>query len=434
MVYNDFIGKKETFMKILIVGSGAKEYSIAKLVSQYDNTELVFVAPGNDAIAEFANCIDIKADDIENLVEFAKVNEIDMTIAASEKSIENGIADKFNEAGLMIFAPTSEAAKITNSKSIAKKFMYKVKIPTPKFGIFDRENMAIDYARKSQYPLVIKTDNHQHGENVFVCDNFKIAKRIIEDLFDNAQKKVIIEDYVAGQEFSYYIVSDGYNAMPLNSVVPYKSVLEGNGGAMTSGLGAYAPFYMIDSKLESKIFKEIVYPALDELSKGRNQYVGILGIDIILDRSGNLNVIEFNSFLKEPDAQCVLALLDDNLTNIMNATVIGSLVDDYREIASKPFFSTSLVLSSGNYPSEGTYGEVITGLEEIEDHCDVAYFNTVKDSNGNILTTGGRTLVLTTEASTLEKSAQKLYECVELVGFESMKYRKDIGKTIIIGC
>ncbi len=421
-------------MKILIVGSGAKEYTIAKLVSQYEETELVFVAPGNDAIADFANCIDIKADDTENLVEFAKANEIDMTIAASEKSISSGIADKFNEAGLMIFAPTQEAAKITNSKSIAKKFMYKTKIPTPKFGIFDRENMAVDYARKSKYPLVIKTDAHQHGENVFICDNFKIAKRIIEDLFDSAQKKVIIEDYIAGQEFSYYIISDGYNAMPLNSVVPYKSVLEGNGGAVTSGLGAYAPFYMIDSKLESKIFKQIVYPALDELSKSKNQYVGILGIDIILDRSGNLNVIEFNPFLKEPDAQCVLQLLNEDLTQIMNAAVVGSLVDEYREIAAKPFFATSVVLSSGNYPAEGSYGEVITGLDEIEEHCEIAYFNTTKDANGNILTTGGRNIVLTTEASTLEKSAQKLYECVELIGFESMKYRKDIGKTLIIGC
>ena len=421
-------------MKILIVGSGAKEYTIAKLVSQYEETELVFVAPGNDAIAEFSNCIDIKADDLENLVEFAKANEIDLTIAASEKAIASGIADKFNEAGLMIFAPTQEAAKITNSKSAAKKFMYKTKIPTPKFGIFDRENMAVDYARKSKYPLVIKTDAHQHGENVFICDNFKIAKRIIEDLFDSAQKKVIIEDYVAGQEFSYYVISDGYNAMPLNSVVPYKSVLEGNGGALTSGLGAYAPFYMIDSNLESKIFNQIVYPALDELSKGRNQYVGILGIDIILDRNGNLNVIEFNSFLKEPDAQCVFDLLDDDIARIMNATVVGSLVDDYREIASKPLFSTSIVLSSGSYPSEGSYGDVITGLEEAQEHCEVAYFNTIKDANGNMLTSGGRTLVLTTEASTLEKSAQKLYECVELVGFDSMKYRKDIGKTVIIGC
>lgn len=421
-------------MKLLIVGSGAKEYSIAKLVSQYEDTELVFVAPGNAAIAEFANCIDIKADDTEALLEFAKANEIDFTIASSEKSIIAGISEKFNEAGLMVFAPSSESARIATSKSAAKKFMYKTKIPTPKFGIFDRENIAIDYARKSKYPLVVKTDTHLHGENVFVCDNFKIAKRVIEDLFDAEQKKIIIEDYVAGQEFSYYVITDGYNAMPFNSVVPYKSVLEGSGGSITSGLGAYAPFYMIDRELEGRIFKNIIYPALDELAKNENQYVGILGVDIILDRSGNLNVIEFNPFFKEPDAQCVLDLLNENLVNILRAAIVGSLVDDYNEIPAKHLYSASVVLASGNYPSEGKYGSVIKGIEEAQEHCEIAHFNTIKDNEGNTLTAGGRTLVLTYSASTLEKASKNLYECVDFVSFESMKYRKDIGKTVLMGC
>ncbi len=421
-------------MKILIIGSGAKEYSLAKLISQYENTSLVFVAPGNAAIDEFANCIDIKADDIDNLVEFAKVNEIDLTIACSEKSIEKNIAEQFNEAGLMIFAPSAEAARITSSKSVSKKFMYKTKIPTAKFGIFDRENMALDYARKSKYPLVIKTDEHMHGENVYICDNFKIAKRAIEDMFANKQKKVIIEDFIPGQEFSYYVVTDGYNAMPIGSVVTYKGTLEGNGGIITSGLGAYSPFYMIDRNIESKIFKEIVYPALDELSKNGNQYIGILGIDIILDRTGNFNVIEFNPFFKEPDAQCILDLLDENITNIMKAAIEGTLVDKYTEINTKPLFSTSVVLNSGNYPSEGKYGSTIHGLEEAGEFCEIAHFNTIKDNEDNFLTAGGRTIVVTANASTLEKSAQKAYEGVSFINFESMKYRKDIGKIVLIGC
>ena len=421
-------------MKILIIGSGAKEYTLAKLISQYENTSLVFVAPGNAAIDEFANCIDIKADDIENLVEFAKANEIDLTVACSEKSIEKNIAEQFNEAGLMIFAPTADAARITTSKSVSKKFMYKTKIPTAKFGIFDRENMAVDYARKSKYPLVIKADEHMHGENVYICDNFKIAKRTIEDMFASKQKKVIIEDFVPGQEFSYYVVTDGYNAMPIGSAVTYKGTLEGNGGIITSGLGAYSPFYMIDRNIESKIFKEIVYPTLDELSKNGNQYIGILGIDIILDRAGNFNVIEFNPFFKEPDAQCILDLLDDSITDIMKAAIEGTLVDKYTEINVKPLFSSSVVLSSGNYPSEGKYGESIQGLEDAGEFCEIAHFNTVKDNEGNFLTAGGRTIVITSNASTLEKAALKTYESVSLINFESMKYRKDIGKTILIGC
>lgn len=421
-------------MKILIIGSGAKEHTIAKLISNYEQTGLVFVAPGNDAIDEFANCIDIKADNVEELVAFAKANEIDLTIACSEKAIQNDIAEKFNEAGLMIFAPTAEAAKITSSKSISKKFMYKTKIPTPRFGIFDRENMAVDFARKSQYPLVVKTDNHQHGENVYICDTFVIAKRIISDLFDLQHKKVIIEDFVAGQEFSYYVITDGYNAMPIGSAVPYKYVLEGNGGAVTSGLGAYSPFYMIDRTLESKIFKEIVYPTLDELSKNGNQYIGILGIDIIIDRTGKLNVIEFNPFFKEPDAQAILELLDEDLINVMRASIVGSLVDDYKELNQKELYSSSVVLTSGNYPDEGDFGEIISGLDEASEEADIAHFNTRKDNKNRFVTAGGRTLAITSSASTLEKASKKMYESVGYINYKGLKYRRDIGKTFSIGC
>jgi phosphoribosylamine--glycine ligase len=421
-------------MKILIIGSGAKEYTLAKQISYYENTDLVFVAPGNDAIAEFANCIDINANEIDELANFAKTNEIDLTIVCSERAIENDIAEKFNEQGLMVFAPTVEAARITTSKSVSKKFMYKTKIPTPRFGIFDRENIAIDYARKSKYPLIVKTDMHEHGENVFVCDTFVIAKRIINELFDRQHKKVIIEDFVAGQEFSYYIITDGYNAMPLTSVVPYKYVLEGNGGAITSGLGGYAPFYMIDSKIEERIFKKIVYPALDELSKNGAPYIGILGIDIILDRLGNLNVIEFNPFFKEPDAQCALQIIDENLLNVMQSAITGTLVDEYREIMQKDLYSASVVLSAGNYPNEGTYGSTISGLNEAEEYGTIAHFNTIKNNNNEFMTKGGRTLVVTSTGATLEKAVNNMYECAEEINFDSCKYRKDIGKTLCIGC
>lgn len=334
----------------------------------------------------------------------------------------------------MVFAPSAEAARITSSKSVSKKFMYKTKIPTPRFGIFDRENMAIDFARKSKYPLIVKTDGHQHGENVFVCDTFVIAKRIISDLFDQQNKKVIIEDFVQGQEFSYYVITDGYNAMPIASVVPYKYVLEGNGGTVTSGLGSYSPFYMIDRALESRIFKEIVYPALDELAKNDNQYVGILGIDIILDRKGGLNVIEFNPFFKEPDAQCVLELIDEDITKMMRAAIVGSLVDEYNEIKLLPTFAASVVLTAGNYPSDTSFGSVINGIENAEEYGDIAHFNTIKDNEGNFVTAGGRTLVVTATASTLQKAAEKMYDAAENICFEGIRYRKDIGKTVLIGC
>ena len=417
-------------MNVLIVGSGAKEYTLAKLMKSYNNVDLVFVAPGNEAIQEFASCIDIKANDIDELLEFVKANEIDLTVACSEKAIEAGIADKFNDAGLMIFAPTIDAAKIAISKSAGKKFMYKTKIPTPKFGIFDRENMAVEYARKSAMPLLIKTDNHQKGENVVVCDSFKNAKRVIEEVFDSQNKKLVMEDYIPGQEFSYYVITDGYNAMPLTSVVPYKYSLNGDGGLVTSGMGAYSPFYMINHDIERRIFKEIIYPALDELGRNNNQYVGILGVDIILDRNGGLNVMEFNPFLKEPDAECVFALVNENFADLMRAAVMGTLMDIFPEIRVKHQYAVSVVLTAGNYPVSGRSGSVIKGLDEIDEEVIAAHYNTTKNQAGEYETNGGRTLSVTACGATLESASNKVYENIKLINFDCKKHRTDIGNVM----
>lgn len=421
-------------MNVLIIGSGAKEYALAKLMKSYENVDLVFVAPGNDAVCEIANRVDIRADNTDELLDFAKANEIDLTIACSEQSIINGIADKFNNAGLMIFAPCAEAAKICTSKSSAKKFMYKTRIPTPKFGIFDRENMAVDYARKSTMPIVIKTDCHLPGENTVVCESFKIAKRVIEEAFNSQNKKLVIEDYAMGQEFTYYIITDGYNALPLSSVVPYKYSLDGDGGLVSSGVGAYAPFYMINKELEQRIFKEIIYPTLDELGKNHNQYVGILGIDIVLDNTGKLNVLEFNSFLQEPDAECVLALIDENIENLMRAAVTGSLTNEYAEIKKLEQYALSVVLNAGNYPVSGKSGAVISGLEDVDDEINVAHFKTCKNARDEFETIGGRTLSVTAVGATLESAMKKAYENAKLIQFEGKKHRNDIGKTILLGC
>lgn len=421
-------------MNILIVGSGAKEYTLAKIFSSYENVGMVFVAPGNDAISQFANCIDIKANNTDELLDFAKANEISLTIASSEQAIIYEIAEKFNEARLNIFAPTAAAARICTSKSTGKKFMYKTKIQTPKFGIFDRENVAIDYARRSKYPLLLKTDNHLPGENTVLCGSFKEAKRKIEDSFANFNKKIVLEDYAEGQEFSYYIITDGYNAMPLMSVVPYKYNLDGNGGLITSGIGAYAPFYMLDTEMESRIFKEIVYPTLDSLAKNKMNYVGILGIDIILDKNNQLNVLEFNSFFQEPDAQCILELLDCNIINLMKAAIAGSLADDYTEIPVKPGYSASVVLVSGNYPANLKSGSIIYGLEDAEaEDVEIAHFKTRKNIYSEYETLGGRAIAVTATASTLGRAIDKVYDAAQLISFDGMKYRTDVGKRLPTG-
>ena len=244
----------------------------------------------------------------------------------------------------------------------------------------------------------------------------------------------MLEDYAEGQEFSYYIITDGYNAMPLMSVVPYKYNLDGNGGLITSGIGAYAPFYMLDTEMESRIFKEIVYPTLDSLAKNKMNYVGILGIDIILDKNNQLNVLEFNSFFQEPDAQCILELLDCNIINLMKAAIAGSLADDYTEIPVKPGYSASVVLVSGNYPANLKSGSIIYGLEDAEaEDVEIAHFKTRKNIYSEYETLGGRAIAVTATASTLGRAIDKVYDAAQLISFDGMKYRTDVGKRLPTG-
>ena len=275
---NKKIGKK-----VLIIGSGAGEYTLAKRIAELDEIATVFVASGNDAMKEFSTVVDIRENNVQELLEFALENAIDLTIASSELAIKNDIASIFQRNNQMIFAPTKESASICLSKSSGKKFMYKTRIPCPKFGIFDKPSLAIDYVKTSNMPVVIKTDEYQE-KGVFVCNAFSIAKAFIEELFESGEKKVIVENYVLGHEFSFYVITDGYHALPLGSVATYKQELEGNGGLITEGMGAITPDYKVSKQIEQRILQQIIYPTLNTLARERTPYVGILGVDLIMTR------------------------------------------------------------------------------------------------------------------------------------------------------
>jgi len=235
--------------KVLIIGASAGEYSLAKKMAELEQVSEVFVAPGNAAMAEFATIVDIRENNVKELLEFVLENAIDLTIASSETAIKNDIAALFQQNNQMIFAPTKNSSEICTSKSAGKKFMYKNRIHCPKFWIFDKAVLALDYIKKESMPVVIKTDEHQE-KGVMVCNSFSIAKSCIEDLFEKDEKKVIIEDYVYGHEFSFYVVTDGYHALPLGSVATYKSETPDKGGIVTAGMGSFTPDYKISKQVE----------------------------------------------------------------------------------------------------------------------------------------------------------------------------------------
>lgn len=408
--------------KVFIIGSSAVEYSLAKKFSELDEVSEVFVAPGNDAMKEFCTVVDIRENNIQELLEFALENAIDLTIAASEKAIENDIASIFQQHSQMIFAPGKESANICLSKAGGKKFMYKNRIPCPKFGIFDKASVAVDYAKKSNMPIVVKTDEHQGSKGILVCNSFSIARTFIEDLFDRGEKKVIIEDYILGHEFSFYVITDGYQALPLGCTATYKSELDCNGGLITEGMGAITPDYKISNQVEKKILQQIICPALNTLAMQQTPYIGILGVDLLMKEGEQLYALEFNPFLRAPDAQGILALLNENIYQLFQACVIGSFADDYNQIDISDKSAASCVILSKKS------NEIIEGLDDLDENTQVAHFNTRKNIYLEYETQVGRTLVLTRTARVLSKAVDDLYEEFSVINFNGIRYRKDIGK------
>ena len=413
--------KKINRKNVLIIGSCAKEYALAKKLSELDCVENIFVASGNDAMKEFCTCVDIREDEDVKLLEFAIENSIDLTVVSSEKAIKADIAGFFESNGQQVFGPSARAAEICTCKSLGKKFMYKLRIPTAKFGIFEKQPLALDYARNSQMPIVVKTDAHRDINGMLICSSYSIAKSFIEESFLRGEQRIIIEDYIYGHEFSFYVVTDGYNALPLSTVANYKFALDGDGGLLTSGMGCYAPDYKVSDEIEHYIMNEFIFPTLDNLAQNGKPYIGILGLDAVLTPEGDVVALEFNSSLQEHDCQGVLSLVNENIYYLMQACSMGSFADDYQRIDMSDNVAVSAVLSSGRKS-----GSVITGLDDLDENTKVAHFNTIKNKYLEYETSGDRTLLVTRNAKTINRATESLYEEIDLIKYDGKKHRKDL--------
>ena len=410
---------------ILIVGNSAKEYALAKILSR-ENT--VFVAPGNDAIKEFAEIVDIREGNVPELLEFAFENSIDFTIATSDEAIKADIASIFSNNEQMIFAPSAEAAQtIATSKSTAKKFMYKLKLPSPKFGIFDKPQYAIDYIKnKCDMPVVIKTDEYRKINGTQICSSQTVAKNFIEESFLRGENRVIIEDFIYGSEFSFYVITDGYKALPIGSLNNYKFTLDGDGGLLTSGMGACSPNYKLTLEHENFLMNEVIFPVLDELEAQGKPYLGILGVDGVIEPDNNISVLEFGTFFKDHDAQGILELIDEDIYHLFEECVIGSFSDNYEFIKLKDDFALSCVLSAGKLS-----GQIIHGLDStVDDNIKIAHYNTRKNEYLEYETVGGNTLLVTATAKTIAKAKSDLYDAIDLIDYHGKHYRKDICSTV----
>ncbi len=331
----------------------------------------------------------------------------------------------FSENGLMIFAPDADSAQFATNRAIAKKMFYKLRLPTPRFAIYEKKNLAIDYVKNADMPVIIKTEEHKPKNSVMVCPSFNIAKSYIEDCFFGDENKVIIEEYVYGTPFIFYVITDGFKALPLGSTRDYRFSLEGDGGLWTDGMGANSPFTKLTYDHEDYIMNEIVYPVINYLSEGLKPYMGILGFEGILTPEGDIAITECSPFLHDHDAQGILSLMDNDLFKIMHACAIGSFSDDYDMLDFKDEFATSCVLSSGQVKNE-----IITGLDDLQEDTHINHINTKQNEYTEFETQGDRTLVLTTIGKTLGRAGKKMYDEIDAINFRGKTYRKDICKVI----
>lgn len=414
---------KDNKKKILIVGNSANTHAICSEFSKYEFIEKIYIAPGNSATAEIGENLDIRPDSVSELLDFAMENAIDLTVVTDESAIKADISTLFQQNGQLIFAPSAQSAMAAISKSFGKKLFYKLHINTPRFGIFEKSQLALEYIKKSDYPLVIRTDESSSGRDRQVCNTYQTASVFIEDLFLSGAKKILLEDFVYGLEFIYYIITDGYHFLPLTACANYKFMSDGNGGLLTPGMGAFCPDYKLSYEVQMSLLENVAAPIIENLSRKGTPYLGIFGIEGVLKDDGSYSILELKPFLSDHDCQAVLNLLEDNLYVLFEACAIGSFADDYEFLRVSDSASVSCVLSSGKLKDS-----VIKGIDLLDDDICVNHFSTKRNEFFEYLTTGDRAIVLTKTSSTLTRARELLYENIDVINFSGKKYRKDICK------
>lgn len=418
-------------MKILVIGSSAKEHAIIWKLYQGETVEEVFCAPGNFGTSKFATNVDIRPYEVKKLINFVKTNQIDLTIASSKIALDSSIVEAFHRENLVIFGPTKNAMRPIMTRSFAKKFFHKYKISTPKFAVFEKEGQAIDYIRNEKYPLLVKLDTPTPDINVFHAETFTQAKAYIEKAFINLNKRVVIEEFVEGKEIVLPIITDGYNAIPLPSCVLHRRLLEGDGGSYTNGIGAYA-MAPIDSELENLIANTIVFPTIDGLANEKMPYSGILTFRMKLNNKGAIGLVELDSDLGNIETQTILPLIKEDMARVYYSCAIGALGNDYKTIEFENQSSASIMFTQSPYPAEFTKGNVIEIEEDIDEDL-LIFYNKVRENNYfEKVVDGGQVLSLTATASTLSLALDKMYTAVDCIQFDGKRFRNDVGQHGVI--
>ncbi|BAT72324.1 phosphoribosylamine--glycine ligase [Thermosulfidibacter takaii ABI70S6] len=420
-------------MKVLVVGGGGREHALVWKLAQSDRVEKVYAAPGNAGIEgePKAQCIDISPSDLEVLRDFALKENIDLTVVGPEDPLVHGIVDLFEEAGLTIFGPRKDAAILEGSKAFAKNFMKEMGIPTADFEVFDDPQKAKRYIKDKGAPIVVKADGLCAGKGSIVCKTVEEAleavdKIMVERIFGDAGNKVVIEEFMKGEEASFIVITDGEHVVPLASSQDHKPVFDNDEGPNTGGMGAYSPAPVVTPEIHEKAMKEIVIPTIKGMKERGVPFKGVLYVGLMIIDDKYPKVLEYNVRFGDPEAQPILMRMESDLVDAIEASISGNL--DKCDIRYTDEAAVCVVMASGGYPGKYEKGKVIHGLEEVEKMEKVKVFHAgTKRVNGKIVTNGGRVLGVTALGKIIKEAIDRAYEAVSKIHWENVHYRKDIG-------
>src|SRR5574337_269323 len=417
-------------MHILVIGSGGREHALAWKIAQSPKVAKVWAAPGNAGMTEVAECVQISASDIRLLADFAEQQRIDLSVVGPELPLTLGVVDEFERRGLRIFGPRKDAAIVEGSKVFAKSFMKKYHIPTGFFQSFDRAEEAKRYIREIGAPLVVKADGLAAGKGVIVCLDLSEAldavNKIMEErLFGDAGERIVIEEYLEGEEVSFHALTDGETVIPLASSRDHKRVFNEDQGPTTGGMGAYSPAPIITEPISQQIMEQVMIPAVAGMATEGRAYKGILYAGLMI--SGNvIKVLEFNARLGDPETQPLLVRMKSDLVPLLEAVVDGRLRD--HTIDWKSDASVCVVMASKGYPGPYDHGAVITGIEEATAEPGIMIFHAgTSRTNDRFHTGGGRVLGVTGLGRDLQDAVAVTYRAVKKIHWEGAHYRTDIG-------
>lgn len=417
-------------MKLLVIGAGGREHALAWKLAQGPRVQRVYVAPGNGGTATEPGLKNVPLSSIPELVDFARRERVHLTVVGPEALLAEGVVDAFRAAGLKIFGPTRAAAQLEASKDFAKRFMLRNRIPTARHETFDDARAAKAYVEKHGAPLVVKADGLAAGKGVVVAAttaeaHAAIDMMLLERRMGDAGGRVVLEDFLEGEEASFIVMVDGAHAVPLATSQDHKRLQDGDRGPNTGGMGAYSPAPIVTPRVHARVMREIIMPAVQGMAHDGMPYVGFLYAGLMIDRDGNPKTLEFNCRLGDPETQPIMLRLKSDLLELVERAIEGRLENAEVEWDRRP--ALGVVLAARGYPEEPRKGDAIEGLPKPTPECRVFHAGT-RLENGRVLTNGGRVLCVTALGDSLRIARSRAYEAAETIRFDGMQYRRDIGE------